>query len=334
MLLTGQKSPALKPSLCAPEQVAGVSEQVAGAGRIALGRSGITDPIAGHCASVAYLGSAYLAAPSTVMKQIFHPTDLGHGSTAAFLIALRIAATAHGTLTIMHVDGSGEGEWADLPGVRKTLSRWGLLKEETDVAGFERIGMGVRKHLMKGHRPVSSCLNYLNGHPTDLIVLATHQGNTWLKRKVAEPIARGAGEPSLFVPEHAKGLVDAATGKVTLRHILVPVTVSPSPQAAIDMALRTARSLADGPVRFTLLHVGTETTRPLVDLPEHAGWTFELMLREGDTVETIVNVADATRADLVVMATKGHDGFLDMFRGSKTERVLRAVSCPLMAVPA
>ena len=33
-------------------------------------------------------------------------------------------------------------------------------------------------------------------------------------------------------------------------------------------------------------------------------------------------------------SNKGHDGFLDMFRGSKTERVLRAVNCPLMAVPA
>jgi nucleotide-binding universal stress UspA family protein len=45
-------------------------------------------------------------------------------------------------------------------------------------------------------------------------------------------------------------------------------------------------------------------------------------------------VAEATSADLVVMATKGHDGFLDMLRGSKTERVLRAVRCPIMAVPA
>jgi len=270
------------------------------------------------------------------MKHIFHPTDLGHGSTTAFLIALRMATTHHGTLTIMHVDGTGEGEWADLPGVRKTLKRWGLLKDENDMEEFARIGLGVRKHRMQGQRPVSSCLSYLSAHRTDLIVLATHQGsgNSWPKRKVAEPLARGAGEPTLFVPEDAKGLVDAATGKVTLRQILVPVTVFPSPQHAIDMAIRTAHALADGPVHFILLHVGTANTRPMVDLPEHAGWTFEHMLREGDAVDTIVHVADATRADLVVMVTKGRDGFLDMFRGSKTERVLRAVHCPVMAVPA
>ena len=270
------------------------------------------------------------------MKHIFHPTDLGHGSTTAFLIALRLAATTQGALTIMHVDGTGEGEWSDLPGVRKTLSKWGMLKDEHDLEEFEQIGMRVRKQMMKSQRPVSSCLNYLSEHPTDLIVLATNQGsgNNWLKRKVAEPLARGAGEPTLFVPENAKGLVDADTGKVNLRQILVPVTVSPSPQRAVDMAVRTAKALADGRVRFTFLHVGGEYEAPVVSIPEHPNWTVEHMLRLGDPVDTIVNVADATRADLIVMATKGHDGFLDMLRGSKTERVLRAVHCPVMAVPA
>lgn len=277
----------------------------------------------------------YLAPRTSSMKNIFHPTDLGHGSTTAFLIALRLAATTKGTLTIMHVDGTGEGEWSDLPGVRKTLSRWGMLQDEHDLEEFEQTGMRVRKQLMKSKRPVSSCLNYLSEHPTDLIVLATHQGsgNNWLKRKVAEPLARGAGEPTLFVPENAKGLVDADTGKVNLRSILIPVTMDPSPQRAIDMAVHTAKALSDGLVRFTFLHVGGVYSSPPVSIPEHPNWTVEHMLREGDPVDTIVKVASDTSADLVVMATKGHDGFLDMFRGSNTERVLRGVHCPMMAVP-
>ncbi|MFZ1665322.1 MAG: universal stress protein, partial [Flavobacteriales bacterium] len=116
--------------------------------------------------------------------------------------------------------------------------------------------------------------------------------------------------------------------------ILVPVMVDPDPQRAIDMAVSTAKALADGRVRFTFLHVGGEYKAPVVTVPEHPNWTTEHMLRLGDPVQTIVDVAEATRADLVVMATKGHDGFLDMLRGSKTERVLRAVRCPIMAVPA
>lgn len=269
------------------------------------------------------------------MKHIFHPTDLGYGSTTAFLIALRLAATTKGALTIMHVDGTGEGEWSDLPGVRKTLCKWGMLKDEHDLEEFEQIGMRVHKKMMKGKRPVNSCLDHLKEDHSDLIVLATNQGsgNNWGKRKVAEPLARGAGEPTLFVPENAKGLVDADTGKVNLRSILIPVMVDPSPQRAIDMAVSTAKALSDGRVRFTFLHVGGEYKAPVVTVPEHPNWTVEHMLRLGDPVETIVNVAEATSADLVVMATKGHDGFLDMLRGSTTERVLRAVRCPVMAVP-
>jgi nucleotide-binding universal stress UspA family protein len=44
-------------------------------------------------------------------------------------------------------------------------------------------------------------------------------------------------------------------------------------------------------------------------------------------------VAEATKADLVLMTTEGHDGFLDALRGSTTERVMRSVSCPMLAVP-
>ena len=39
-------------------------------------------------------------------------------------------------------------------------------------------------------------------------------------------------------------------------------------------------------------------------------------------------------ADLIVMATEGHQGFLDAIRGSTTERVLRQAPCPVLAVPA
>ena len=39
-------------------------------------------------------------------------------------------------------------------------------------------------------------------------------------------------------------------------------------------------------------------------------------------------------ANLIMMATAGHQGFLDALRGSTTERVLRHAPCPVLAVPA
>jgi len=38
--------------------------------------------------------------------------------------------------------------------------------------------------------------------------------------------------------------------------------------------------------------------------------------------------------DLLIMTTAGHNGILDVFQGSVTERVLRKVHCPVLAVPA
>ena len=45
-------------------------------------------------------------------------------------------------------------------------------------------------------------------------------------------------------------------------------------------------------------------------------------------------LAQELGCDLIVMPTEGHQGILDMLRGSTTERVLRRAPCPVLAVPA
>jgi len=47
--------------------------------------------------------------------------------------------------------------------------------------------------------------------------------------------------------------------------------------------------------------------------------------------ESILQVAADREADLIVMTTKGHEGFLDALRGNTTERVLRQARCPVLA---
>jgi nucleotide-binding universal stress UspA family protein len=274
---------------------------------------------------------------SPTVKHIFHPTDLQAGSTTAFLHALRMATTAQSVLTIMHTDHSRETDWADLPGVRSTLARWRLVRDEHDLDGLKSIGIGVRKLLLDKRRPVKACLDHLKDHPADLIVLSTHQTDgalSWLGGKVAEPLARGAGEPALLVPYDRPGFVDPATGEVNIKRVLVPVATDPDPSLALAAARRIIELLDQRDVVFTLLHVGSTSTEPVIEPEPRDGWTFERVTREGDPVEVIVQTASGIKADLVVMATKGHDGFLDVFRGSNTERVLRQVHCPVLTVPA
>ena len=57
------------------------------------------------------------------------------------------------------------------------------------------------------------------------------------------------------------------------------------------------------------------------------------MTREGDVIETILDTARSTKADLIVMTTDGRNGFLDALRGSHSERILRRAPCPLLAIP-
>jgi nucleotide-binding universal stress UspA family protein len=56
-------------------------------------------------------------------------------------------------------------------------------------------------------------------------------------------------------------------------------------------------------------------------------------LEYGDIEEQVLRTAEQGKADLIVMATEGHHGFLDALRGSTTERIVRAADCPVLAVP-
>ena len=72
---------------------------------------------------------------------------------------------------------------------------------------------------------------------------------------------------------------------------------------------------------------------PEVEVPLTEGWTMERLTRAGDVVEGILAASEGRDADLIVMATEGHQGFLDALRGSTTERVLRGTKCAVLAVP-
>ena len=266
------------------------------------------------------------------IKHIFHPTDLSEASRTAFLHALRIAVTSRASLTILHVGGHRE-DWDEMPQVRRTLKKWGLLKDDMDTNEFLSLGLGVKKLLAHGNDPLRTCAEYLERHPTDLVVLSTNQeaGNTgWMKRKVAEPLLRASGATTLFIPHDRAGFVEPSSGAVGLKRMLLPIAADPDPLQAIRAATLLADHLALENPEFTVLFVGPQAEMPEPPLPGRNGWTWKRTSREGEVVATILAVEKEMGADLIVMATKGHDGFLDALRGSTTERVLRGASCPML----
>jgi nucleotide-binding universal stress UspA family protein len=272
-----------------------------------------------------------------VIDSILHPTDFSEASLVAFHHALKAALVAQARFTLLHVASGRSVELMDFPGIRQTLERWGLLPKDSPRSAVPKLGIDVRKVVGKANNPVESVLHYLEGHPADMIVLATHQheGRTaWLRHSVAKPIARRSGQMTLFIPEGNEGFVSATDGSVSLSNVLIPVADSPAAQPAVEAAARLAHRLNCPRGTFTLLHVGGTDSTPAVRCPEVPGWEWKKMMRSGDVIHGIVGAAHETAADLVVMSTDGRNGFLDAFRGSHSERVLRGVPAPLLTVPA
>jgi nucleotide-binding universal stress UspA family protein len=267
--------------------------------------------------------------------RILHPTDFSEASEVAFVHALKLALVTQGHLHVLHVSGhDGRVRWRSFPGVREALERWGVLPSGSRPEAVADLGIEVVKVDAVGDDPVVVAHNFLARHPAEMIVLATHQRDglaRWRQPSVAEQIARRARQVTLFVPDGADGFVDAVTGLIHVRRVLIPVDRVPAPQPAIDAAAALAALDGGAPTTFRLVHVG-EAEAPAMVTTEKPEWTWERSLLGGEPATALVEAIQDFHPDLVVMTTAGHQGFIDALRGSTTERVLRAVRCPLLAV--
>jgi len=272
-----------------------------------------------------------------VLQQVFHPSDFTPASETAFAHALKAALVAKADLTILHVSTKEASDWTEFPGVRATLERWGLLPKNSSQADVSKLGVGVKKIQARHDDPVESVTAYLNNHNTDLIVLATDQSkesSQWLSKSLAAPIARKSRLMTLFIPKGLDGFVSLKDGSISLNSILIPVASVPPAQPAIQGAARMARRLNIPSGVFTLLHVGGKDSMPTVQLPELPGWKSNVVAKQGEVIDVIVETAREIKAGLIVMTTDGRNGFLDALRGSHSERILRRTPCPLLAIPA
>jgi hypothetical protein len=117
-----------------------------------------------------------------------------------------------------------------------------------------------------------------------------------------------------------------------LESILIPVAHAPSPVSPLNTLTQLLSPLGVSPSALHFVHVGNAPPTILEAAEPHARVAVETL--EGPVVETILELAKDRRADMIAMPTAGHNGFLDVLRGSTTERVLRHASCPLLALPA
>jgi nucleotide-binding universal stress UspA family protein len=267
------------------------------------------------------------------ISSIFHPSDFSQASELAFAHALAIALMRKTKLVIMHARHGEREDWSKFPAVRKTLARWQVLKPGSHPAEvFRELGVEVVKVSVRGD-PVRVSMQQIEKQKPDLVVLATRGQRglpLWLKPSVAQAIAQRTNAMTLFVPRECRGIV-SLDGMITLRRILLPVDHKPDASEAAVRAVRAAEVFGDEAVAITVLHVNGSDL-PRFNRPETPACTWKEVRREGDIVAAILEAAQDT--DLIVMATEGRQGVVDVLRGNVTERVVRGAPCPVLAVPA
>ena len=276
--------------------------------------------------------------PMIPFRRIFHPTDFSAGDAAAFAHAVKLTCLVQGELTMMHVDPAIERkDFEDFPRIRPLLVRWGILQEGCSKDDVAKLGVQIKRVRAVAEEAASAILQQLTEHPTELLVLSTHQREGLARlthHAVAEPAARGTHARTLFVPAGVAGFVSAETGRTNLTRVLIPIAHTPHPQPAIDLAAEPASTLGSEEVLFELVHIGEEADPPKFTHPERSGWSWNTLIAKGDPVEWIIVAGRDFGADLIVMMTEGHTSLFDLLRGSTTERVVRGAHCPLLAIPA
>lgn len=267
---------------------------------------------------------------------MLHPTDGSEASLSAFFHALALMAHRGADLSLLRSAGRrATDSWYGFPGVRQTLAHWrahGTTRRLEDNIRRAR----VSKHEVEERDPVAAAMSHIARHRVDTIVLAT-EGRSGLARLVhpsrAEKLARRSRLFTLFVPHGCRPFVDADSGAVSLRRILLPIHPGTDARPAMIRALRSAELLEDPALEITLLHVGEGEEVNIGELPELPFCRWNAVRRSGEPAEQIVGVAEELSADAIYMSTSWSKPSVGRAEGGVTEAVLHEAGCPVAAVP-
>ena len=203
--------------------------------------------------------------------------------------------------------------------------------------------------------PAEEIVAAANRASAALIMLATH-GRSGVSRvvlgSVTDAVVRSATRPVLVV---RAGTEKAAMAAAAVRRVLVTVDRSPLSESALTPAIRYAQGFG---ATLDLLHVAPLASMLVagaaeLPLPEgmdeqieqgaeaylrtqHArcpgDLAVEMHVLRGPAADGIVDYAESSHADLLVMATHGRSGVARWTLGSVADKVLRSGVVPVVLV--
>ena len=281
--------------------------------------------------------------PSAIaIRDILCLTDLSPRSDAAVHHALGLSARFQAELTVYHAVEKFEGTHPDVTfGIAQELTEAAENRARVSLAAAmkDAADRGTVK-VEQVRSAADAVVEMAMGRRADLTVMATH-GRRGLRHlllgSLTEEVVQHARSPILCLREPAPP---------DYRRILVPTDLSLASRLAFPMAAFMARSFGAELIGLHAAPLATVAT--LSGVPERrapipseaALWQFYQSDFAGLPLtahvytdvawDCIVRTAKVEGADLIVMATRGHDSVSDRIVGSTTERTLRHAPCPVL----
>jgi nucleotide-binding universal stress UspA family protein len=130
---------------------------------------------------------------------------------------------------------------------------------------------------------------------------------------------------SLSALGYARSLVKPFNAEVVLMHVIEPIYYA----APADMYMTSPNlaSIIDEQQRGA----AQQLKRIAADL-EKKGLRVRTILKSGSPAQVIIDTAQRSGIDLIVMATHGHTGLAHLFMGSVAEKVVRTAGCAVLTV--
>jgi nucleotide-binding universal stress UspA family protein len=280
------------------------------------------------------------------IQEILYPTDLSPAADQAFDHARFLSERFQASLTLYHavqVPDHQHAHWAFAHGHELWIEAERRAKE--CLARRAQTLTVSHRVIVERHASVRrSLVDKIRTLQPDLTVLTTH-GREGLAHlllgSLAEDVLQHAFRSILCLrePDHGPAL--------PYRRILVPTDLSIASCLAFPMAALFARTFSAEVVALhvvppaTLRSLAGDTSAQTVEVASESAVTrfcrsefgqipLSVRVEAGTVWDRICKVAEEERADLIVMATRGHDSLADRVVGSNTERVVRHAPCPVL----
>ncbi len=285
------------------------------------------------------------------LKKILLPTDFSATANKAFYHAASLAELYGASITLLHILEDRRGPLS-LEHDPELLSKVQLeAKTELDDYAREHGYEGVPLDTKVIHSHGAADVIIQEAADFDMIIMGRHGHRTLGKRllgSVSQALMHETPIPLLNV----RG--DCHT---VPQRILVPVDFSDAGKPALDYALSIAEEAG---AQLELLHVVEKQFVPglympiynpiLKSFPELEDALLQEMkgmvadsamapnttctVQQGNAASKIIDHAEASGADLVVLATHGLTGLDRFLIGSVAEKVMQSAECPVLLLPA